>query len=33
MIAEFETELGWLGKVEKEMKLRGKAKNPEYASG
>jgi DNA-binding PadR family transcriptional regulator len=33
MIAEFETELAWLGKVEKEMKLRGKAKNPEYASG
>jgi DNA-binding PadR family transcriptional regulator len=32
MIAEFETELKWLGKVEKEMKLRGKAKNPEYAS-
>jgi DNA-binding PadR family transcriptional regulator len=31
MIAEFETELKWLAKVEKEMKLRGKAKNPEYA--
>ena len=30
-IAEFETELGWLGKVEEELKLRGKAKNPEYA--
>jgi len=33
MIAEFETELKWIGKVEKEMKLRGKAKKPEYASG
>lgn len=33
MIAEFETELKWIAKVEKEMKLRGKAKNPEYASG
>ena len=30
MIAEFETELNWLGKVEKEMRKRGKAKNPEY---
>ena len=33
MIAEFEAELKWIGKVEKEMKLRGKAKKPEYASG
>jgi DNA-binding PadR family transcriptional regulator len=33
MIAEFETELKWLAKVEEEIKLRGKAKNPEYASG
>jgi len=32
MIAEFETEVKWLAKVEKEMKLRGKAKHPEYAS-
>jgi len=32
MIAEFETELKWIAKVEKEMKLRGKAKHPEYAS-
>ena len=30
MIAEFETELNWLGKVEKEMRKSGKAKNPEY---
>lgn len=33
MIAEFETELKWLAKIEKEMKLRGKAKHPEYAEG
>jgi len=33
MIAEFETELKWIAKVEKETKLRGKAKRPEYASG
>ena len=33
MIAEFEAELKWIGKVEKERKLRGKAKKPEYASG
>src|SRR5262249_8328758 len=32
MIAEFETELKWLAKVEKEMKLRGKAKHPEYVT-
>jgi DNA-binding PadR family transcriptional regulator len=32
MIAEFETELKWLAKVEKEMKLRGKAKHPEYVN-
>jgi len=32
MIAGFETELKWIAKVEKEMKLRGKAKHPEYAS-
>ena len=31
MIAGFETELKWIGKVEREMKLRGKAKHPEYA--
>jgi DNA-binding PadR family transcriptional regulator len=31
MIAGFETEWKWLAKVEKEMKLRGKAKHPEYA--
>jgi DNA-binding PadR family transcriptional regulator len=31
MIVEFEAELKWLAKVEKEMKLRGKAKNPDYA--
>lgn len=33
MIAEFETELKWIAKVENEMKLRGKAKHPEYAQG
>jgi DNA-binding PadR family transcriptional regulator len=31
VIVEFETEMKWLGKVEKEMDKRGKAKNPEYA--
>jgi len=31
VIVEFETEMKWLGKVEKEMDRRGKAKNPEYA--
>jgi len=31
MIAEFETESKWIAKVGKEMKLRGKAKHPEYA--
>ncbi len=31
MIAGFETEWKWLAKVEKEMKLRGRAKHPEYA--
>ena len=30
MIAQFETELNWLGKVASEMTKRGKAKNPEY---
>jgi len=33
MIAEFETELKWIAKVEKEMRLRGKARHPEYAAG
>ncbi len=33
MIAEFETELRWIGKVEKQMKLRRMAKHPEYARG
>jgi DNA-binding PadR family transcriptional regulator len=31
MIAGFETELGWLEKVAKASRLRGKAKHPEYA--
>jgi DNA-binding PadR family transcriptional regulator len=31
MIEQFETERKWLERVEKEMKLRGPAKNPEYA--
>ena len=30
-IAQFETELSWLRRVESEMNLRGPAKNPEYA--
>jgi hypothetical protein len=33
MIAGFETELKWLAKVEKEMKLQRRAKHPEYAEG
>jgi len=33
MIAGFETELKWIVKVEKEMKLRRKAKHPEYSEG
>jgi hypothetical protein len=32
MIAEFETELNWIAKVEREMEKRGKAKHPEYAT-
>jgi len=32
MITQFETELQWLAKVEKEMKLREKAKHPEYVN-
>ena len=31
MIAEMETELKWLAKVERETEKRGKAKHPEYA--
>ena len=30
MIAEFETELKWIAKVEREMEKRGEAKHPEY---
>jgi DNA-binding PadR family transcriptional regulator len=33
MIEQFETELHWLGRVEKELNLRGKAKHPDYAPG
>jgi DNA-binding PadR family transcriptional regulator len=33
MIAEFETELKWIARVEREMEKRGKAKHPEYAKG
>jgi DNA-binding PadR family transcriptional regulator len=33
MIEQFETERKWLKRVEQEMKLRGPAKNPEYAQG
>jgi DNA-binding PadR family transcriptional regulator len=32
MIMQFETELKWLAKVDKEMKLRGKAKHPQYVN-
>lgn len=31
MIAEFEAELKWIEKVEREMEKRGKAKHPDYA--
>ena len=31
MVAQFETELRWLGKVESEMNGRAKARNPHYA--
>jgi DNA-binding PadR family transcriptional regulator len=31
MIAEMETELKWIAKVEREIEKRGKAKHPEYA--
>ena len=31
MVAQFETELRWLDKVESEMNERAKAKNPQYA--
>jgi DNA-binding PadR family transcriptional regulator len=31
MIEQFETERMWLKRVEREMKWRGRAKNPEYA--
>jgi DNA-binding PadR family transcriptional regulator len=33
MVAQLETELRWLEKVESEMKERAKAKNPQYAAG
>src|SRR5437879_1799596 len=33
MIEQFETERNWLKRVQQEMKLRGPAKNPEYAGG
>jgi DNA-binding PadR family transcriptional regulator len=32
-IKQFETERNWLTRVQQEMKLRGPAKNPEYAEG
>jgi DNA-binding PadR family transcriptional regulator len=32
MIEQFRTELGWLKRVTREMKKRGRAKHPEYAS-
>jgi len=31
MIEQFETERKWLNRVQQEIKLRGPAKNPEYA--
>lgn len=33
MVAQMETELRWLDKIEREMGKRGKARHPEYASG
>ena len=33
VIEQFETEQKWLDRVRQEMKLRGPAKNPEYAEG
>src|SRR5882724_1781766 len=33
MIEQFETERNWLKRVQREMKRRGLAKNPEYAKG
>ena len=33
MIEQFKTELRWLERVERELPKRGKAKNPDYASG
>jgi DNA-binding PadR family transcriptional regulator len=33
MVEQFETELKWLDKVEREMTKRGKAQNQEYAQG
>ncbi len=33
MIEQFETERKWLERVQEEIKLRGPAKNPEYAEG
>jgi DNA-binding PadR family transcriptional regulator len=33
MIEQFETERKWLKRVQREMKQRGMAKNPEYAKG
>jgi len=32
MISQFETELEWLGKVERALPQRGRAKNPQYAA-
>jgi len=33
MIEQFETERKWLKRVQREMKRRGRAKNPEYSNG
>ena len=33
MIGQFETERKWLKRVQREMKRRGRAKNPEYVKG
>jgi hypothetical protein len=33
MIEQFEAERNWLKRVQREMKRRGLAKNPEYAKG
>ena len=33
MIKQFQVELEWLKKVERELPMRGRARRPDYASG